>query len=180
MPQAINLYVDTTGSQLVAGLSDTSSPPPIPWNLGDTKFFNIYLLARTATYPGPVPFTILLPAGLSLFLDIGDRNGEQSEQSFTWQYAWAVDPTGTFFQGSVSLNTQALQEILSGVPNYTAWLQLRITDAFGNAQTILQLQINLTSEVGALQALPAPPAPLTPLSVQQAAATFVPQIGSAG
>lgn len=182
MPQYQNLYVDISSGTFVSGQADSSSAQPLIWNQGDTKFFNIYLLQpNSGSGTGLNPYTTINVTGLMLMLDIGDRDGSGSA-SLTWQYTWTVinDLTGSYFQGSVSLNQASINAKLDGVANYGAWLQMRIKDIAGNQSTVLQLQISLVAEVGSPAVVAAPPAGLVAISRQEALAEFVPIMGPPG
>ena len=178
----LNLYVDTTANQLLAGLNAPSAidPTTLPFMLGDTLSLQVYLLNKTgSTLQSYNPYTIIPNAGLALVVYLD--NGQADGTIYTQQISFANDPGLQFFSGSLSLNTAGLTALLGATTSATCWLHIGYLQN-GVMTTVLAVQVSIGVGVyGVTNNALAVVAPgLTPLSEQAAVQQFVQVAGPAG
>jgi len=178
----LNLYIDTTANQLLAGLNAPSAidPTGLPFMLGDDLNLQVYLLNKTgSTLQSYNPYTIIPNAGLALVVYLD--NGQADGTIYTQQISFTNDPGLQFFSGSLSLNTAGLTALLGTATSATCWLHIGYLQN-GVMTTVLAVQVSIGVGVygvtGNALAVVAPG--LTPLSEQAAVQQFVQVAGPAG
>ena len=176
----LNLYVDTTANQLLAGLNAPSAidPTTLPFMLGDTLNLQVYLLNKTgSTLQSYNPYTIIPNAGLALVVYLD--NGQADGTIYAQQISFTNDPGLQFFSGSLSLG--GLTALLGATTNATCWLHIGYMQN-GVMTTVLAVQVSIGVGVyGVTNNALAVVAPgLTPLSEQAAVQQFVQVAGPAG
>lgn len=176
-----NLFVNTSGNGLVAGTNNPSgvAATGIPLFCPDTgTILNIWLLKLINPAPasGVNPFSILLPAGLTLYFYLND--GTVNGTIYASCIAFAPDPTGQFFTGSLQLNTAALENLMGA--SQSAQCTMMIGYISGGLQTtVLSAPTTITAGIPTNVVAPVPAGEVA-LSQQQAAQTYVPLLGRAG
>jgi len=179
----LNLYVDTTANQLLAGLNAPSAidPTTLPFNLGDTINLQVYLLNKTgSTLQSYNPYTIIPNAGLALVVYLD--NGLVDGLIYTQQITFTNDPGQQFFYAPLSFsNTGALATLLGSTTEATAWLHIGYLQN-GVMTTVLAVQVSIGVGVYGVTGgqLAIVPPGLTPLSEQAAVQQFVQVAGPAG
>lgn len=177
----LKLFINTSNNSLVAGQASSQviDPASLPLFFGDTLSLKIYLLQLPLGYNANDPANSRLEtvplAGLQLYFYIDD--GKVSGTVYTQQIAFDVDPTGTFFTGTLALNTGPLQTLLGTATSARAWIKVGYIQ---NAVQTTVLSKEVTIWVGLpVNALVIPPGS-NPLSVEIADATFWSQQPVAG
>jgi hypothetical protein len=183
MANALNLYVDCTDGSLLLNTVNQSNVDPrtLPIYFGDTLTINIYLYARdpSAGQSG-FPFLTINNAGLLVTLIIFDGTASGPNGALT-PYAACVnfvpDPTNSYVQGTLNLNTAKLQTLIGANATANAYIGIGYIQAGGTATCFTGPII-----VGAgVQSGPLVPVPgLMPLSQQAAALEFFPIAPVAG
>lgn len=171
----LQLFINTTNNQLVAGLTSGQvvDPMSLPLFYPDTPNLAVYLLNLPPGYnPSNQSASVLAtvsPAGLKLyaFLD----SGLPGATPYTQQVSFTIDPTNSFFTGQLPLNTAGVQALIAGLTQVTAWLHIGYTDGFGNQFTVLSRQVLIRVGINPSAAIVVPPG-LTPLSKQEALQLF--------
>jgi hypothetical protein len=177
MPQ-LTLYIDTSRNQLVGGVSNPGfvNPAQLPFFFGDQIQLVVFLLNNIGPQGlGNSPYTIIPSQGLALQVYLDDGSAEGTV--YTQQIEFQADQTGTYFYGTLPLNTAALETLLGSATSAPAYLKIGYFQN-GLPTTVYsgQVTINVGMPVGAL----AVPAGQTPLSAEVAAQTYVPIIGNPG
>jgi len=177
----LNLFIDTTANQLIAGLNNPVPVSPsqqLPLFVGDTVNLKIWLLQNAGPAQlGASPYTVIPNQGLQLVLYITD--GANGGTIYTQQVVFNQDAGGQFFSGSVSLNTPALTSQFTGS---TKSINPQLIIGYlsnGLQTTVLSQAITITLGLPN-NAVPQAPPGLTPLSAEAAAQTYVPIAGKAG
>ena len=169
----LKLFINTSNNTLVGGQTSTQVVPAssLPLFYGDTLNLIIYLLQTPAGYNPTDPSNSTLQtvplAGLQLFLYLDD--GEVAATVYASQVAFATDPTGSYFTGTLALNTAALQTLLGTNTSAGCWLKVGYVQG-GLQTTVLSQQV--TVGVGIPVGVLVVPPGLTPLSAEVANALY--------
>ena len=175
----LNLYVDTsTGNLITSGTNAANiSASSLPLFYGDTVALNIYLFQKNpaaGSKPGSFPFLPLLPAGLSLSLYITDGTISGTYgggNPYTSCVAFTADATGTFFVGSLILNTANIAAGIGSGTGLSARMEIGYTQS-AVPTTVFNQPVSIG--VGIPSGAPVVPPGFTALSAQVALATFFP------
>lgn len=168
----LNLYIDTTSNQILAGFSApfALNPATLPLWFGDTLSLQIYLLnTNSSVLAGFNSYTIINNAGLQLFVYLDDGTITPGV-IYTQQINWTADPTNSFFYSTLSLNTMALQTLLGTATSAGATLKVGYVQG-GLQTTVLSVPVSIGVGLPSTQLVV--PAGLTPLSLEVANNLFV-------
>lgn len=169
---ALNIFIDTSSRTL---LSSQSGGTPIqgtslPLFYPDTIQLNVYLLQPIANAAiGNANYQSIPTAGIELllYLDGGSEGSPILSQVTNFQ----SDASGTYFIGTLALNTAAIKQPLGTAKSLGATLKIG-SIVGGNTTTYIATGVTIMAGMPA-GGLIVPPG-LTPLSLQAAEATFVP------
>lgn len=159
----------------MAGLSSSQliDPSSLPLFYPDTPNFSIYLLGLPVGYnptnQSASAFASIVPSGLKLYAFMDD--GKIGGTTYTQQVTWTIDPTNSFFTGSIPLNTAAIVTLLGTGTSASAWLHIGYTDANGNQFTVFSRQVRIGVGINTGAAVVVPPG-LTALSKEEALQLF--------
>jgi hypothetical protein len=181
----LRLFINTTNNQLVAGQTSTQIVPAstLPIFCNDTLDLIVYLLQIPIGYnaqnPAASTFETLSTSGLTLFAYL--NNGLLSTAGGYVAYAsclsFTADATNTYFSGSMSLNTAALQTLLGSGTQSSAFLMLGISHASGQTTVFnQQVTVRAGAPIGSVVPIPG----FTALSLEVAKGLFYPQQPIAG
>jgi hypothetical protein len=180
----LNLNVVTTANALIAGNGNSTgvAPSSLPLFCPDTgTVLNVYLWTPIIPAPagGVFPYVPVSTAGITLYFYLNDGTVNGTIYASCISFTPVTDATGTYFTGSLALNTAALEALFAGGED-SVTVTMMIGYVFAGLQaTIFNGEVQVTAGIPTNVVAPVP-AGETALSQQQAANTYVPIEGPAG
>lgn len=171
------LFINTSNNTLVAGQTSTQPIDPLllPFFYGDTINLAIYFLTPPSGYnPQNIANNSLasvVTAGLAPFVYLTDGTIAGNSSPYASQLIFTADPTNTFWNGALSLNTAALSTLIGTSTGKNAYLKIGVTV---NGLPVTKLSALIKVGVGIPIGSVTVPANLTPLSLEVAQAMFFP------
>lgn len=151
----LTLYVDVQNRQLVAGLLGGPYSLPAFFQNNSQAFKLIFLVPNGSPFGNPQPYLYAPVSSLPLTVSIGAQpTSSGSTSPAAEQTVWTWNAVDSSFNGTLSLNTTALNTLITnGTPLF---FELDFANPDGSLQSVLQIPVTAKPVYGAGPGAPNP------------------------